>query len=122
MTRLIAIDLFSGIGGLTAGMEGAGFETRVAIELEPDAVRGYKMNFPETEVFERDIRRIDISEVKEKLEGQPLHLLVGCPPCQGFSSIRKLNRKASVRDNRNSLVEEYFRMVKELKPLTIMME
>lgn len=51
-----------------------------------------------------------------------MHLLAGCPPCQGFSSIRRLNRKQNAQDERNSLVLEYFRMVKALKPLTIMME
>lgn len=120
--KYYSTDLFSGVGGLTAGMHEAGFQTKIAIELEPDAVKGYKMNFPNTEVFQKDIRNISKEEIQEQLGDQPLHLLAGCPPCQGFSSIRKLNRKASVRDDRNSLVEEYFRMVKELKPLTIMME
>jgi DNA (cytosine-5)-methyltransferase 1 len=115
-------DLFSGVGGLTAGMHQAGFNTKVAIELEPDAVKGYELNFPETKVIQKDIRKIKVTEIQQLLGDQPLHLLAGCPPCQGFSTIRKLNRKASVRDDRNSLVEEYFRMVKELKPLTIMME
>ncbi|WP_254695709.1 DNA cytosine methyltransferase [Leisingera sp. NJS204] len=73
-------------------------------------------------LIEQDIRTIDISEVKRTLGGAPLHLLAGCPPCQGFSSVRKLNKKASVRDPRNQLVVEYFRFVEELKPLTLMME
>ena len=117
-----SIDLFSGIGGLTSGMHYAKFETKVAIELEPNAAKGYKLNFPDTEVLQEDIRKIDIKEVKKKLENQTLHLIAGCPPCQGFSRVRRLNRKANVRDERNSLVEEYFKMVKALKPLTIMME
>jgi DNA (cytosine-5)-methyltransferase 1 len=121
-SKYTSIDLFSGVGGLTTGMHEAGFQTKIAVELEPDAVKGYKLNFPETEVFQKDIRTISKEEIQEKLSGQPLYLLVGCPPCQGFSRIRKLNRKANVRDDRNSLVEEYFKMVKELKPLTIMME
>ncbi|WP_234573058.1 DNA cytosine methyltransferase [Rhodohalobacter sp. 614A] len=117
-----SIDLFSGVGGLTAGMHNAGFKTKIAIELEEDAAKGYKMNFPDTEVIPKDIREIDVKEIKDHLRDGPLYLLAGCPPCQGFSRVRKLNRKANVRDKRNSLVEEYFRMVKELKPLTIMME
>lgn len=117
-----SIDLFSGIGGLTAGMHDAEFDTKIAIELEADAAKGYKLNFPETEVLQEDIREIDIKEINKILGDQTLHLLAGCPPCQGFSRIRKLNRKANIRDKRNSLVDEYFKMVKELKPLTIMME
>jgi len=117
-----AIDLFSGCGGLTEGMHKAGFSTKVAIEIVPLAARAYKMNHPETEVIQKDIRLIDAEEIRAKLNGEPLHLLAGCPPCQGFSSIRRLNRAECVEDDRNSLVLEYLRFVKELKPLAIMME
>lgn len=120
--KLNAIDLFAGCGGLTQGMHDAGFHTRVAVELEAVAANAYKLNHPDTHVIQKDIREIDIEEIKEFLGGEPLHLLAGCPPCQGFSSVRRLNKKQSVRDKRNNLVLEYFRMVKELKPLTIMME
>lgn len=120
--KYTSVDLFSGVGGLTAGMHQAGFNTKVAIELEQDAVKGFNLNFPKTEILQKDIRKIKVDEIKSKLNGKPLHLLAGCPPCQGFSRVRKLNRKASVRDTRNSLVEEYFRMVSELNPITIMME
>lgn len=120
--KLNAIDLFAGCGGLTQGMHDAGFHTRVAVELEAVAADAYKLNHPDTHVIQKDIRKINIEEIKEFLGGEPLHLLAGCPPCQGFSSVRRLNKKQSVRDKRNNLVLEYFRMVKELKPLTIMME
>jgi len=49
-------------------------------------------------------------------------LSMPCPPCQGFSTIRRLNKKRNKRDDRNNLVLQYLRFVKELKPLTIMME
>lgn len=121
-TKYNAIDLFSGCGGQTEGLHQAGFNTKVAIEIVDDAVLAFKMNHMETEVIKRDIRLISAEEVREKLDGAPLHLLAGCPPCQGFSSIRRLNRKKSVRDDRNSLVMEYLRLVEELRPMTIMME
>jgi DNA (cytosine-5)-methyltransferase 1 len=117
-----ALDLFSGVGGLTQGMHQAGFKTKIAIELDANAVLGYKLNHRNTHVIQKDIREISMEEIKKKLKGQPLHLLAGCPPCQGFSSMRRLNRKKNVQDDRNSLVLEYLRFVKELKPLTIMME
>lgn len=120
--ELLSIDLFSGCGGLTEGMHQAGFETKVAVELVDDAVKAFKLNHTNTHVIDRDIRKISSEEIKEKLNGQTLHMLAGCPPCQGFSSMRRLNRKESVTDDRNTLVEEYFRLVKELRPLTIMME
>lgn len=119
---LNSLDLFSGVGGLTQGMHDAGFQTKIAIELDANAVLGYKMNHKKTYVIQKDIRDITIEEIKQKLNGEPLHLLAGCPPCQGFSSMRRLNKKKNVQDYRNSLVLEYLRFVRELKPLTIMME
>ena len=116
------IDLFSGCGGLSEGMHRAGFQIIFAVENNPDAVATYRMNHPESVVIEKDIRKIRISEILKKLNNKPLHFLAGCPPCQGFSSVRRLNKKRNVRDNRNSLIKEYLRFVKGLKPLTIMME
>ncbi len=120
--ELVAIDLFAGCGGLTQGMHDAGFTTKVAVEIEPIAVRAYKLNHPDAHVIEKDIREVKASEIKKILNGKELDLLAGCPPCQGFSSVRRLNKKQNVRDDRNNLVTQYFRLVKELKPRTIMME
>lgn len=117
-----AIDLFSGCGGLTEGMHQAGFTTKVAVEIVPLAARAYKMNHPEAVVIQKDIRLINAEEIRKKLNGEPLHLLAGCPPCQGFSSIRRLNKPQCVEDDRNSLVLEYLRLVRELEPIAIMME
>ncbi len=117
-----AIDLFAGVGGLSVGLQNAGFKVKASVEIDKNAVKGYKLNHPKTTVFDCDIRSIDTSEIKKLLGNEPLHLLAGCPPCQGFSSVRRLNRSEVVEDDRNSLVSEYFRFIKELKPLTIMME
>ena len=122
MNKYNSIDLFAGCGGLSQGMHDAGFRTKIAVELVEDAARAYKLNHHETMVLQKDIRAIEISEIKELLGNEPLHLLAGCPPCQGFSSVRRLNKRESVSDERNDLVNEYFRMVKELQPMTIMME
>lgn len=118
----LSIDLFSGVGGLTAGMHRAGFKTEMAFELDELASKAYNFNHKKTKVITKDIRNVDIEEVKQQLNGQTIHLLAGCPPCQGFSSMRRLNKKKSARDDRNRLVLEYLRFVKELQPLTIMME
>ncbi|MBY0554917.1 DNA cytosine methyltransferase [bacterium] len=120
--KLNAIDLFAGCGGLTTGLHQAGFITKVAVELEPIAVKAFKLNHPETHIIQSDIRKIKAAEIKKILGKEKLHLLAGCPPCQGFSSVRRLNKNKSARDKRNNLVFEYLRLVKELKPLTIMME
>ena len=120
--KYFAIDLFSGCGGLSEGLRDAGFTVAAAFDNDADAAASYRLNHPKTQVFEGDIRAVNTDDIKKILGDSPLHLLAGCPPCQGFSSMRRLNKKRSKRDSRNNLVMEYLRFIKELKPLTIMME
>jgi len=120
--ELLSIDLFSGVGGLTQGLKKAGFKTTYALEIDEIASKAYKLNHRRTKVITEDIRKVDIQEIKAGLDGKTIHLLAGCPPCQGFSSIRRLNKPEPVEDERNSLIKEYVRFVKELMPYTFMME
>jgi DNA (cytosine-5)-methyltransferase 1 len=120
--ELFSIDIFSGCGGLTEGMHQANFKTKVAFEIDEIASKVYKLNHTDTTVITKDIRDVSIAEIKRHLNGKTIHLLAGCPPCQGFSSMRRLNKKRSVRDMRNSLIMEYVRIVEKLMPYTIMME
>lgn len=122
MKDYLAIDLFSGCGGLSQGLTAAGFHVLAAFEQDADSIATYRLNHPDVKVFEGDIRGVDTKEISNLLNGRPLHLLAGCPPCQGFSAMRRLNKKRSKRDDRNSLILEYLRLVRELKPLSIMME
>ncbi len=80
------------------------------------------INFTPVQVITEDIRNVSTSEVKSKLGKETIHLLAGCPPCQGFSSIRRLNKPKPVKDERNRLINEFVRFVIELKPYTFMME
>ena len=120
--KLLSIDIFSGVGGLSEGMHQADFKTELAFEIDEFASKAYQLNHPNTSVITKDIRKVSITSIKRNLNGKKIHLLAGCPPCQGFSSIRRLNRMEAVSDDRNSLIMEYIRLVKALKPLTIMME
>lgn len=120
--KFISIDLFSGVGGLTEGLHQAGFSTKLAFEIDDLASKAYKLNHRNTEIIVDDIRKVNIEGIKQKLKGQTIHLLAGCPPCQGFSSIRRLNKPKPVEDERNSLINEYVRFIKELMPYTFMME
>jgi DNA (cytosine-5)-methyltransferase 1 len=120
--KLLAIDLFSGAGGLSEGMHKAGFKTKLAFEIDDLASKAYKLNHKTTNVITKDIQAVSIAEVKRQLKGKKIHLLAGCPPCQGFSTLRTLNKRKPVKDERNSLIKEYVRFVKALRPYTIMME
>jgi DNA (cytosine-5)-methyltransferase 1 len=117
-----AVNLFSGCGGLSEGLRQAGFHVIAAVEKDNRAAKCYKENHPQTFLLNKDIRKIEISTIKRLVGSRPIHLLAGCPPCQGFSSVRRLNRKRSIRDDRNSLIFEFLRFIRGLKPMTIMME
>jgi DNA (cytosine-5)-methyltransferase 1 len=117
-----SIDIFSGCGGLTQGMHQANFKTQLAFEIDELASKTYKLNHPKAKVITKDIRSVSIAEIKRNLNKKPIHLLAGCPPCQGFSSVRRLNRAEPIEDTRNNLIMEYVRLIKALHPYTIMME
>ena len=119
-----AIDLFSGCGGLTAGLKEAGFRVLGAVEIEPLSIITYKANHEDVTLWERDIRDLETVEVKSTLEhsSSTLDLLTGCPPCQGFSTIRTLNGARPNDDPRNDLLFEFLRFVDTLHPRVVMVE
>jgi DNA (cytosine-5)-methyltransferase 1 len=119
-----AVDLFAGSGGLTQGLKRAGFDVIAAIEIDPLAVKTYSRNHPEVLVFEDDIRDLSCRSILRKLRRKKgeIDLLAGCPPCQGFSTLKTLNGSTKVRDRRNDLVFEYLRFVQEIRPRAIMLE
>jgi DNA (cytosine-5)-methyltransferase 1 len=119
-----AVDLFAGCGGMTEGLFQAGFRVIAAIESDQHAARTYRANNDQrgVMVFEEDIRGVDAGRIRDLLDGRPLHLLVGCPPCQGFSTIRTRNKTEAVTDPRNDLIWEYIRFAEELRPMVIMLE
>ena len=119
-----AIDLFAGCGGMTEGLFAAGYKVVAAVEIDPNAARTYKANHDRHGVvlYEKDIRQVDPHDIEQLLGGEPLHLLAGCPPCQGFSTMRRKNKRGAKRDARNRLIWEYVRFVESLMPVTIMLE
>src|SRR5688572_8135927 len=119
-----AIDLFAGCGGASQGLRQAGFRVIGAVEVDALAADTYKLNHKSVFLWRKDIRALDGTAIKQQLRirsGQ-LDLLAGCPPCQGFSRLRTLNGNLSVNDNRNDLLFEFVRLVRELRPKTLMME
>lgn len=119
-----AFDLFSGMGGLTLGLKWAGFNVLGAVEIDHLTVETYKLNHPRTKVWNTDIRLLHPDEVMRDLglmKGD-LALLAGCPPCQGYSTLRTKQRGRSVDDDRNDLVFEFLRFVRAMEPQAIMME
>ena len=119
-----AIDCFAGCGGMSQGLKQAGYNVIGAIEIDADAVGVYKLNHPTTRTWPKDIRRVTAKAVLRRLglkKGQ-LDLLGGCPPCQGFSTLRTYNGHRRTRDKQNDLIFEFQRLVLGLKPKRVMME
>lgn len=122
--RPTAIDIFSGCGGLTLGLEQAGFNVLGAVEMDAAAVSTYRANHRRVRVKHIDIRKLSPRGFRRELKVQrgELGLLAGCPPCQGFSVLRTRNGSKRNRDNRNELVDQMLRFVKEFYPKAVMME
>src|SRR5437762_1031373 len=120
----ITIDLFAGCGGVTEGLRQAGFKIIAALELDALAAKTYEANHPTVKLSMTDIREKDGGKWMRELgikQGE-LDLLVGCPPCQGFSTLRTRNGARWNRDPRNNLVDEMLRLVREMSPKAVMME
>ncbi len=122
--EFIAVDLFSGCGGLSLGLEQAGFRVTAAVELAPKAIETYRANHPHVALYDRDIRELDPSQIMLDTGIKPgeLDLLAGCPPCQGFSRLRTKNKANSVVDARNDLISDFIRFAKIMMPKCIMLE
>lgn len=117
--QLVAIDLFSGAGGLTVGLKRAGFRVIAAVEVDPNIARTYQKNHPEVKLIVKDIREVTGKEILRLTGLKKIDLVAGCPPCQGFS---KLTDKHHRDDKRNQLIIEMGRIVQEIKPTVCMME
>jgi DNA (cytosine-5)-methyltransferase 1 len=122
--KLRAVDLFSGCGGLTTGLRGAGFDVLLAVDNDPLAIKCYRLNHRKTTLWHRDIKTVSGEEILSTFSLKPgeLDLLAGCPPCQGFSSLRTLNGSRRVVDVRNDLISDFGRLALELRPKTVLME
>ena len=119
-----ALDLFSGCGGLTLGLKQAGFEVIGAVDIDPVSVATYRSNHVDVAVWDQDIRDLSPTQLRISLGLKPgdLDLLAGCPPCQGFSTMRTLNGAFVVDDPRNDLLLEVLRFVEVLRPKAVMIE
>jgi DNA (cytosine-5)-methyltransferase 1 len=118
------IDLFAGAGGLTAGFKSAGFEPVFAVEIDKAAAETYRSNFdPNGRVLTDPTETGHVFACPiEEIEFFPsAEVIVGGPPCQGFSPLGK-NRDDHSRAALNSLWEEYLRAVKQVRPLIFVIE
>lgn len=115
------IDLFAGCGGFSVGFEQAGFNIIKAVEFDKDIAISYAHNHTKTKVLVRDISEIDNEEYFSRGESE---VIIGGPPCQGFSmaGARIREKNAFINDPRNFLFRHYFNVVKIVRPKVFIME
>ncbi len=112
------IDLFAGVGGLSQGFKMAGFDIIAAIEKDKDISYSYKMNHSETEVYTDDIQNIDIEATLFPYK-KITTVVIGGPPCQGFS---QKGKRKSINDSRNFLFQYFVKVISYLQPKYFLME
>jgi len=115
----LAIDLFAGCGGATLGFKQEGFRVAAAVEVDPTAAETYRLNHPEVILFEEDILEITPRRILRRsgFRKGEVTVILGCPPCQGFSRQRR-----GKRDERNKLVRVFAEFVAAIKPQLFVLE
>lgn len=115
------IDLFSGAGGMSLGFDQVGFNNIFSIDIEPGFCETYKTNFPKHNLIQKDISKLSNEEIKSLIGNQIIDVIIGGPPCQGFSIAGNIGRKF-IDDSRNQLFREFARVVGIVQPSYFVME
>jgi DNA (cytosine-5)-methyltransferase 1 len=121
------IDLFCGCGGFSLGLTRAGLRCLAAIDFNPEAVEVFRANFSEVpHVLEKDLSAYTPSKLATLLNGDRIDVIVGGPPCQGFSTVRQVdaaNHGSRVkRDKRRYLFRAFLDYVEHFQPKVFVME
>lgn len=116
--KRVGIDIFSGAGGLSLGASMAGIEVRYAIEVNPHAAKSFEYNHKGVKVICGDIRDVKTTDFLKK--GDNIFIIMGGPPCQGFSMSNTMSR--NMDNPNNMLFKEFVRLVTEIKPKWFVLE
>lgn len=116
--KLTVLDLFSGCGGLSYGFEQAGFDVLLGVDNWQPALDTFELNHTNSKSLLADISELSLEKVLEQCEGQEIDVIVGGPPCQGFS----LSGPRNFDDPRNRLYIDFIRLVGEIRPRAFVIE
>ena len=110
--------MFTGAGGLDLGFKEAGFTGLLASDIMPEAQASYSANYPDEHYLLEDIRKLSISQIRSVIGEEKVDVIIGGPPCQGFSNMGNKNSA----DPRNLLFESYVKIVDALRPTCFIFE
>lgn len=117
--KLTVLDLFCGCGGLSHGFIQAGYDVLLGVDHDEAALRTYKLNHPDSEIFQGDLSdKSTIHKIKSVVGDRAIDVIIGGPPCQGFS----LTGPRNLLDERNKLYLSFIQTVRELKPNAFLIE
>lgn len=112
------IDLFSGCGGFSAGLEMAGHKCLLAVDYQKEAVDSFKRNHKHAHALHMDIHKLTKRKLESYIDFEDVDMVVGGPPCQGFSTVGK----GDAYDERNALFNQFVRIVRLTRPKIILFE
>lgn len=118
MNMRYGVDIFSGAGGLSLGAEMAGIKISTAVEINKSATQTFLRNHKGAEVVQGDIQKIDPKTLIK--DEQPVFVIMGGPPCQGFSMSN--TRTRNMENQKNFLFLEFVRFVQEIRPAWFVLE
>lgn len=121
------LDLFCGCGGFSLGLERAGFQCLAALDFNPEAITTFKANFSkDTLALRKDLTKFSPARLAAQLGVNSVDVIVGGPPCQGFSTVRQVdaaNHGSRVRrDKRRYLYRVFLEYVAAFRPRVFVME
>ena len=118
MAKLHFIDIFCGAGGLSCGLEQAGLRCLLGIDHDTHAISTFEKNHLHAKSFSGKIEDLTSKQLNSLINNKNIDLVVGGPPCQGFSTVGK----GDPNDNRNKLFMEFLRIVKLTNPSYVVIE
>lgn len=118
--RIVGVDLFCGVGGLTHGLIRGGIHVAAGFDIDPSCKYPFEANNPAA-FLERDVAKLDSREITPYYEGADFTLLAGCAPCQPFSTYSRSGRNSDY-ESQWPLVSSFGRLVKKIKPDLVTME
>ena len=127
MKKPTFIDLFCGCGGFSLGFDRAGLSGLAAIDFNKEAIKVFKANLPQvSHVLEVDVTKFPPRQLAEKIGADTVDVIVGGPPCQGFSTVRQVDGanhgSRLVEDKRRHLYQEFLKYVGHFQPKVFVME